>query len=242
VRAALSTALALPLLASAAHAQAGAPLDVSDPTPRTVLVQVETSTNFAIVGQTFGPAFPASYAVSGNIATLTITAETHEQMRDGSFYMAVPGTFSPLVIEIDRTTLEATSEPAYGVLDVGFPISFTQQTLGTTTLGGFVGPGVGPLFCTSQQAIDDACQLWGQFCGLTCTLVPGDAYDPGSGRANLIGIETQTGCHGPCQTFDYFTPQGDLRLTEAVQIPALPGLAPLVLVGWLAAAARVRTR
>lgn len=230
------------LLASAARAQGGAPLDVSDPTPRNVFVQVETSSNRATVGQTFGPAVPATYSASGNTGTLTISVETHEQLRAGSF-TPVPGTFTPIVFQIDPTTLQATSQQASGELVSGpMGFGFIQRPLGTTTTAGFMGPSVPPLFCTSQAEVDMACMFIPMFCGQTCILVPGSAYDPGTGEVNLVGRETQQGCDGAvCQgPFDFFTERGDLRITEAAEVPALPGIAPLALFGLLAAGARAR--
>ena len=232
-------ALLLGLAPLAARAQ-GAPLDVLDPSPRSVLVQVENSSNLATVGQSFGPAFPATWSVSGNTGTLTISAATHEQMRSGGLD-PVPGTFTPILIEIDLTSLEASSPIASGALaSGGISFSFVQQALGSTTTGGFAGPSVPPLFCSSQAQIDQICQSVPSFCGQTCTLVPGSAYDPVSGRVNLVGRETQSGCDGSlCQgPFDFFTPRGDLRLTEAAEIPALPGLTAVALFGLLAASAR----
>jgi hypothetical protein len=226
--------------AGAANAQGGEPLDVTDPTPRSVFVQVESSSNLATVGQSFGPAFPATWSASGNTGTLTISAATHEQMRP-ELLLPVPGTFTPIVFQIDLTTLQATSQPAGGQMtDGSLSFTFSQGPLGTTTTGGFAGPSVPPLFCTSQAQIDQICTFVPSFCGQTCTLVPGHAYDPASGRVNLIGRETQSGCDGSiCQgPFDMFTPRGDLRVTEAAEIPALPGVAAIALFALLAASAR----
>jgi hypothetical protein len=238
-----SAALSLLLLASAAHAQGGAPLDVFDPTPRNVFVQIEGSSSLGTVGQTFGPAVPATWSASGNTGTLTISAATHEQMRGGG--QGVPGSFTPIVFQIDLTTLQATSQPASGALVSGqTSFSFTQQALGTTTTAGYMGPSVPPLFCTSQADVDQACMFIPMFCGQTCTLVPGNVYDPGTGKVNLVGRETQYGCDGSfCQgPFDMFTARGDLRLTEAAEVPALPGLAPFALLGLLAAGGRALRR
>jgi hypothetical protein len=227
--------------AGVANAQGGAPLDVTDPTPRSVFVQVENSSNLATVGQSFGPAFPATWSASGNTGTLTISAATHAQMRAENGWEPLPGYFTPIVLQLDRTTLQASSQVASGVLASGpLVLGFTQQALGSTTPGGFAGPSVPPFFCTSQADIDLFCMFMPTFCGKTCTLVPGSAYDPASGRVNLIGIESQSGCDGSfCQgPFDYFTQRGDLRLTEAAEIPALPGFAALALAAVLAASAR----
>src|SRR5690606_18567928 len=114
------------------------------------------SVDLAVVGASFGPAFPATYSASGNIGTLVISAETHEQMRAGALD-PVPSTFTPIVIQFDLTTLSATSLPASGALASG-PIStsFTQGALDTSGVAGFVGPDVAPFFCTSQAEVDAA--------------------------------------------------------------------------------------
>jgi hypothetical protein len=233
-----AAALAL-LLSSPAHAQGGAPLDISDPTPRNVFVQVESSSSLGTVGQTFGPAFPATWSASGNTGTLTISVETHEQMRAGD-WQPIPDTFDPIVFQIDLTTLEATSQPASGAIQSGqLGLGFTQQVLSTTGTAGYAGPSVPPLFCTSQAEIDMFCMFVPSFCGQTCTIVPGNEYDPDTGEINLVGRETQSGCDGGvCQgPFDFFTQRGDLRLTEAAEVPALPGPGAILLIGLLAASA-----
>lgn len=235
-----ATALAL-LVSSSAHAQGGAPLDISDATPRNVFVQVETSSNLGTVGQTFGPAYPATWSASGNTGTVTISAATHEQMRTaGTSFVPVPASFTPIVVAMDLTTREATSQVASGAMVSGqLGFAFTQQVLGTTATAGYASGGnaPAPLFCTSQAQVDQWCQIVPQLCGMTCNLVPGNEYDLATGEINLVGRETQQGCDGGmCQgPFDMFTPRGDLRLTETAAVPALPGLAPLVLLGLLVA-------
>lgn len=231
---------ALAALLGALPATAQAPLDVLDPTPRDVLLQFEISANLATVGQTFGPTFPATYSVSGNTGTLVISTATHELIRSGGGWSPVPGSFTPIVFAIDLTTLEATSQPAGGQIESGpVTLAFTQNVLDTTALGGFMGPDVPSFFCTSQQEVDDACLLVPIFCGQVCTIVPGSPYDPATGRVNLIGSETQTGCDGAVCSgpFDFFTAGGDLQLSEAPGVPALSPLGALTLAVLLAVAA-----
>lgn len=242
-----SAALVLLLLAPMAPASAQTlPVDVLDPRPREVLVQLEESSDLAVVGQVFGPPFPAAYAVNGNTGTVTISVETHETMRSGLLGMLpVPGSFTPIVIEIDLTTLEATSPPASGALE-NPPLSFdfTQNTLDTTATLGFVGPNTAPVACTSQQQIDDVCALFGIFCGKVCTLVPGSGYDPVRGELNLVGSETQVGCDGaPCDPpIDVFTGRGDLRLSEVTPVPSLSPVGGLTLLLALLAASALGLR
>ena len=204
-----------------------------------MFVQVENSANRAVVGQSFGPPFPAIWSVSGNIGTVTISAATHEQMRSGESFPPVPNSFTPFVIQIDLTGLTATSQVASGAFASGVhSFSFVQQVLATTTSGGFVGPDLPPLFCTSQQQLDELCPIEPLFCGQTCTLVPGSAYNPANGKVNLIGREAVTACDGICSgPFDYFATHGDLRLTELPVIPALPAPGGVLLFGLLAASA-----
>jgi hypothetical protein len=193
------------------------PFDLFNPVARDVLVYLETSSDLAIVGQTFGPGLPATYSASGNIGTLVIPPESHELMA-ADLFTPVPGSYTPVIVEFDLTTFEATTQPASGANASG-PISegFSQRALDTTALGGFIGPTAPPLFCTSQSQVDTLCSLVPSLCGQTCTIVPGNAYDPVTGLVNLIGIESVSGCDGSICSgpFDYFAARGDLMLTEA---------------------------
>jgi hypothetical protein len=219
-----------------AAASAGTPLDVLDPSPRDVLVEVENSSDLSVVGASFGPPVAATYSASRNVGTLVIPVSSHEAMRAG-FLTPIPGTFTPIVIEIDLTTLAATSQTASGSLQSGpVGMAFVQNPLATTTTGGFITGGdiFTPIFCTSQAEVDDACLIVPAFCNSICVLVPGAPYDEASGKVNLVGSETQQGCDGAICSgpFTLFTGNGDLRLTElsAPPLPALGGEALLVLV------------
>lgn len=221
-------------------AGAAEPLDVGDPTTRTVRVHFERSFGDpAAVAQVFGEGFPALWSVHGNVGRIAMSIPTHEAGREslqGLGLTAIPTTFAPFVVEIDLTTLEATSLATTGALSNGTQgLGFSTRVLDTTAVGGFVGPDTGPLFCTSQQQVDDFCPYWPVLCGQTCTLVPGAAYDPQTGTLNLIGSEEQTGCDGAAcfGPFEMFATTGDLMLTEsAAAVPAasLPARALLVLL------------
>jgi hypothetical protein len=234
------------LLAAAAEARALVPLRIEDETERAVFVEVEGSSDLAIVGQSFGPPFPATYSASGGVGTLVISAETHAAMRAG-FLEPVPGSFTPIEIEIDLATRHATSGSASGALASG-PISmtFTQNPLASDAVLGFVGPDIGPIPCTSQQQVDDFCAIFPLFCGKICTLVPGAAFDPATGKLNLVGTETQSGCDGSlCDgPFTLFTGQGDLRLREpfVAPVPALSPPATALLAAALLAAGALAAR
>jgi hypothetical protein len=238
-----SILIAVALFIAPRAAVAQVPLDVLAATPRGVQVEIEGSSNLGVVGELFGPLLPATWSASGSTGTLTISATTHEQIRGGGGWTPVPGSFDPIVIDIDLSTLEATSQPASGALVSGnLSMSFTQNVLDTIGFGGFMGPDVSPFFCTSQQQVDEACLVAPQFCGQVCTPVFGVVYDPNSGLVNLVGSETQAACDGgQCfGPFDFFTGGGDLRLTEApTSVPMLPPLAALALVALLAGLARV---
>jgi hypothetical protein len=210
-------------------ALAAEPLHLNDPTPRDVLVQVENSGNPGVVGQSFAPPVPATYSASGGTGTLVIPIESHQALRMSPAIPPVPGSFTPFVISIDLATGAATSQPASGAhAGGGQTFSFTTNALATSGPAGFM-PSQAQVFCTS---------------GAGCTLVPGAPYDPLTGEINLVGSEVQEGCDGsfciPPVTF--FSRQGDLRLSEAPVVPALPGLAGAVLFLGLGCAAAFRRR
>lgn len=225
-------------VASAPLAASPQPLDLNDPTPRAVLVELETSTAPGTVGASFGAPLPATYSASGGTGTLVIPVESHEAMRAG--LLPVPGSYTPIVIEIDLATGAATSQPASGAqADAGQTFSFALSALSTAAPAGFVGPQFPPLFCTSQQEIDNLCPSFPPICGKTCTLVPGAPYNAATGKLDLVGSETQQGCDGTfCQgPFTFFSTQGDLRLSEGPEVPALPAAAGALLFLWLGASA-----
>jgi hypothetical protein len=222
---------------------ASEPLDLNDPTPRSVLFQVESSTNPATVGQSYGgPSLPATYSASGGTGTLVIPVASHEALRGG--LTPVPGSFTPILIQFDLATLAATSQPAGGQATDGGNLTFSWSLHALTTNGtaGFVGPNfTPPLLCTSQQQIDQFCQVYPPICGKTCIQVAGSAFDPASGKVNLVGGEDQSGCDGTiCQgPFGVITLLGDLRISEAPAAPALPWPAvPVLALSLLAATAR----
>jgi hypothetical protein len=225
---------------TAASAAAEQPLDVLDPTLRGVFVEVEISSDLSIVGESFGPPHLATYSASGNVGTLVIPVTSHEEMREG-FLTPIPGTFTPIVIEIDLTTLTATSQTASGALQSG-PIlmGFVQNPLSTEATAGYMTGGdiTTPFFCTSQLEVDELCLIVPLFCGVTCVVVPGSSYDAATGNINLVGSEEQQGCDGATcvDPFLVFTGNGDLRLTEplAEQVPTL-GPGGILLLGMLLA-------
>jgi hypothetical protein len=227
-------------------------LRVFDPTPRPIWIHFETSGHPALVGVSFGPAWPATYSVSGGVGRVEVSAEAHGLARaalEGLDFAPVPGTFAPMVIEIDLATLEATSEPTAGALEAPSPpltFNFSTRALDTTATAGFLGPDTGPLYCTSQQQVDDQCLINPFFCGKTCTLVPGAPFDPATGRINLVGSEEQFGCDGPSVCFGPFemlARTGDLRLGETpAGVPAASRSGRGALAVLLAASAALALR
>jgi hypothetical protein len=246
VRIRIAAALCLALALGATRA-VGEPLDPFDATPRPIRVELETSTNLDVVGATFGAPVDASYAVSGGIGTITIPIASHEQMRDNGGLPPVPGTYTPLVIHIDLSDLSASSESASGTVGVGSLFqSFLMHPLGSDTLAGHFSNQNTPLFCTSQADVDAACQQTPSLCGQTCVIVPGAAYDPVTGKLNMVGAETISGCDGSLciGPFVFFSQHGDLRFTEAPApvIPALGASASALLAACLLIAGCVHGR
>lgn len=213
--------LAVCLLGSAAAWSE--PLNLFDPTPRTVYVQFETSTDPAAIGQTYSAPYEATYSVAGNIGTVMLSGSTYEsaiETRDLDYFDAltawtlVDGSASDFTLEIDLTTLEATAQTVTYDVTVPFPfpqIGTVTRDLGTSTTAGYAFlpeyPGF-PFFCD------------------TCLLVPGAAYNPATGEINAVGSDNLV---SPDVDLTSFARAGDMRLSEASGFP-LPGLAPTSLL------------
>ena len=220
------------------------PLDVQDPAPRTVLVEWENSTDLSAVGVSYAAPVEASYSASGNVGTLVIPVESHEMIHEATGE-PVPGTFSSVTIEIDLTTLEATSQAAGGQITTAAGpqgVIFTQNPLSTSGIAGYAtsaGTLPFPAFCASQADVDALCATIPSFCGATCQLVPGAAYDVSSGELNLVGSQDSIfcvpGCLGP---FELFSQYGDLRFSEVVvTLPSAGPIALLIFAGLAVASA-----
>ena len=228
--------VALFACAPASASLAMVPLDVQDPTPRTVLVERENSADRSVVGVSYGPPVEATYSASGNVGTLVVPIPSHETLRSDTGFVAEPGTFTALTIEIDLTTLEATSQTASGtaVLGVGstYGYAFTQNPLSSTgTIGYITGNAflISPSVCTSQAEVDALCALTPTYCGETCEFVSGTDYDTATGKLNLVGTEEQIVCPGGCLLPAlYFPDYGDLRFSETTEV--VPSVGPIALV------------
>jgi hypothetical protein len=232
-----STTLVVGLAASAA----AEPLDLSDPTPRTVLVEFETSWNPLTIGQVYSAPVPAGYSAVGGIGTLVISSADYAAMiasQDIDYFgylmtwLLVAGSASPFTLEINLATRHATAQLAIYTIDIQSPVQqlgTVQRVLSTTAVAGFnILPQYPnfPFFCT------------------TCIVVPGSPYDPATGKVNAVGYDELDA--PDVMNFRSFSRAGDLRLSETQQAtpaaPALsgPGLAGLVLA--LAAAALIAMR
>ena len=198
----LSVLLALLLPCSIA---AAAPLDLGDPTPRTVLVEFdEDSTDLAAIGSLYGAPIEASFTSDGVTATIAVPGVALEALVDSVFVgtaTAVPGSFSDYVLQIDVATGEVLAADVSGDIQVVLlGVLQLTQTASSTTLAGF-------------QFIDLLGVLIPEFCtgGVGCTIVPGLPYDPATGTANAVGSIVTNSPLLPI----VFSPFGDVRLSES---------------------------
>src|SRR5262245_34039672 len=211
--------LALACAAAPAARAVEVPLQIGDPTPRAVQVSFENSPALSAVGQSFGPAWPGTWSVSGGVGRVALSADVHGQARAEKEGLGfAPSGFAPFVVEIDLATLEATSPTTSGQLaNPPLAMSFVTSRLDTTATGGFIT--TTEPFCISQAQVDALCPIVPFLCGQTC--VPGSPYDPATGKLHLVGPEqVQNG--GVCSgAFVNFARSDVLRLTEA-PIPGVP--------------------
>lgn len=199
------SSLVVSLLAAAfaAGPAAAAPVDLGDPTPRQVMVQVDENVDdFASIGTQFGTAIAGDFSSDGVTATVVVPGADIEALVELVFDGAatvVPGSFTDYVLEIDVASGEVLTATVAGM--VTLPIVGTlsvSQTASSATLAGFqltdIFGFLVPIFCTS---------------GTSCTLVPGLPYDPATGQLNAVGVIATI--------FNVFTPFGDLKLSEVPQ-------------------------
>lgn len=200
-------------------APAGAePLNLADPTPRTIQVEFEVSFPPLSVGETYSVAFDATYSATGNTGTVVIAGAEYEwaiQTHDLDYFdvlmswSIIGGSATDFVLDIDLTTLEATAQPFGYQVTITAPLPFPQvgtvsRDLSTTTTAGFgtspMLPGF-PFFCD------------------TCILVPGAPYDPITGKINAVGSDTIVSAD---INLIGFSRAGDLRLSEGAAPAVLP--------------------
>lgn len=220
------------------------PVDLSNPTPRTVRVEFEVSPHPEELGLVWSAPFDASFSVSGDRAVIVVDSADYEDFLAtyggvGGF-VPIPGSWFPFVLMIDRADLDADG---YGLGQVVFPpggggggaqVGRSIQTYGFTGLAGWFefSPGSGQYL---------ACP--GPLPFATCHPVTSSAYDSATGLLNAPGRDTFTHSDIPPGFFPLFGTHGELRLSEAVTaVPALPVAwwialaAALVLVGLAATA------
>lgn len=200
MRSLLASLLFLAGLVGVAAPLRALPLDLSNPTPRTVLVEVDEFTgDYGAIGAAFGTPVEAAFTSDGVTALITVPGSVVEALVDRIFASptAVPGSFSDYEIAIDVATGQVLSATVNGLATV--PIFGTvnlAQNASSTTLAGFkltnILGYILPLACTG---------------GTGCTIVPGLPYDPATGQLNAVGVIATI--------FNVFTPFGDLRLSEA---------------------------
>jgi hypothetical protein len=191
-------AFALALLASVS-AQAS-PLDLGDPTPRAVRVEIDQeSHDFSALGAAYSLPMRAAFASNGVTATVTLPGSAIEAFIDDyfdGFLTAVHGTFVDYVITLDLASHNVVSATFTGTLStIAGPLAVSHDASSTGLAGFEIAPLGGfefPMFCTA---------------GAPCTLVAGQPYDPFTGRVNAVGEATTL-------LLNVFTPFGDLRFTE----------------------------
>lgn len=195
-----STVLLLGFMSSTLSAVAAQPLDLSDPTPRSIDLSVDQDVeDLARVGGAYSLPFEASFTSDGNVATVSIPGATVESLITDVFAglaSAVPGSFSDYVIRIDVNTNEVLSADATG--QISSPIgnlAVTHRATSTEVSGFTITDLLGaqvPIYCTA---------------GADCTLVEGIGFDPQTGTVNAVGEVNAS-------LVRVFTPFGDVRLTE----------------------------
>lgn len=207
-----------------APARAGAaPLDLNNPTPRTIRVEFEISWNPQTIGQVYSTPVPATYSVTGNTGTVVIAAADHAaaiQTHDLDYFgylmtwSLVGGSATPFTLHIDRTTLQGTAEPSSYGISITSPLQQlgdVDRVLSTTATAGFSLLPQYPMF---------------PFSCVTCILVAGVPYNPTTGKINAVGADD---LDAPDIDLQSFSRAGDLRLSELLAPPAAPALSPFAL-------------
>ena len=217
------------------------PLDVADPTPRAIHVEFEVSVGPGTLGQVYSETFVATYSATGSTGTVVLSSAVYEaaiQTHQLDYFdtmmtwSLVNGSASDLEIEIDLTTMEANTQPvSYQVL-ITSPVPFPQ--IGTVTRGLSTTAPAGFAFLPQFPGFPFFCD--------TCTLVPGAAYDPATGKINLVGPDDLVAPDIPGLTG--FSRAGDLRFSEspAAAVPTLSIYGIWLLAGILTGSAFLMIR
>ena len=200
------------------------PLNLANPTPRTIKVQFEISLAPNVIGQTYSPSYTATYSATGNTGTVVISRAVYEsaiETHDLDYFgfELIDGSASDFTLDIDLTTREATAHPLAYQVSVTVPpnaVGTITRHLSTTALAGF---GYSPQFPGFPFFTTNPCEL--------CALVPGAAYDPATGKLNAVGSDD---LDSPDGDFRSFARAGDLRLSES-PTPGVPALSSHGLAG-----------
>lgn len=179
------------------------PLDLSDPSPRTVVLQFEESLDPAVVGTAFGEGqLWASYLASGDLRVITLAAgEFAAHLAASTSYGFDAATVSDYVLVIDATSgaLVSADWSADRAGETWTGEASSDAVGGYSILPAF---GAQPVYC--EAALDGPCDV----------AVAASAYDPGTGAiAGLGGIDVPTS-NGEPMPNDFFNPLADLRLAE----------------------------
>jgi hypothetical protein len=186
------------------RAAAAVPVDLTNPTPRTVRIEIDQEQHdYAARGGAYTLPLDATFTSNGTVATIDVDGSAVGAFVDAYFagaVSAVRGSFSDYVLTIDVASGAVLSATVSGTLSTVVGDVPIAQTASSSDVAGFqLFPFMGftiPLFCTSGDG---------------CTLVPGAPYDPLTGTANAVGIIVTS-------VFNTLTPFGDIRLSE---LPAL---------------------
>ena len=192
------------LLVGLATTVRAVPLDLTNPTSRSVRVEIDQEIHdFAVQGGAYSLPMGSSFSSNGALATVTVPESAIEAFIDGYFdgaVTAVHGTFSDYIVTIDVATHEILSAAVTGTVNTIVGPTVVTQTASSTALAGFTvlpfGSSVLPLFCAG---------------GVDCTIVPGQPYDAQTGQLRAVGVTTN-------DFLPLFSPFGDLRLSEAAPL------------------------
>jgi PEP-CTERM motif len=238
------------LLNIAEAAGAAIPFDVTDASARAVQLWTDIDEDPAVVHGTMVPVALGSWSVSGQTGTVTIPVATMEALIVGDGSIPVPGSVTPLTIEINRTTLAIEriifsgrlTETVLGDVDFEYAL---QSTPGPWTLpSGVVVPGAAggfrPVFNVGPvPEIDGFTSELFPAPGTPYTIVPTENYDLSTGLFNAVGPNRAvTSVAGTVFFFDQAF--GDLRLTEVEKAVPEPGSMVLFGLGLLLCTAAIR--
>jgi hypothetical protein len=228
MRAALVVALmcCAPLLARAA------PVDVSDLTTRSILVEAP--------GEAFSIATTYGAKDDGGMPSTT-EGELVIAGADYEAYLAAVGdqpggtvvasSFSDVTIVVDLASLAVDADPITGMVDIGIgPLADLVRTLGTGRTSGFQTVQISPGFFVTIFC--DGPTVFGP-----CTIVPGVSYDTGTGEFTMVGDDTLDHPDITDPRFGKYFASNTFRLTETtappILVPALGGRGAIALAATL---------